>query len=629
MERDDRGIHMSGIPTIYAGLSQAELLKHLAAAGYDRMKVKDPAGYQAAWTAAQAREGKPTSPPPTSPTAPSVPAAGPQPIKNKVTRKPSPPETAQPAPAGSPGAPLPATEPKTELPNPAPTEGDNIAEQLRQLQIARQAGGLSPEAEREYQVLTEYQEWVQAQPSDFFPAGTTEAAKKKLFAKVNVVKKNQKMDKIKADKNLDRQVEEKSVDIAAAKKQNELDREAVRILTKGEPLDLFKKAYELNHEGDNEILRATIYGTCLQSSSSARGLQVFISGGKGTGKSNAIKASINLIPPEQVTQGSFSDKAFFYQLAGKKKPVVFLDDITISDSQVAIMKRCMTNFQSETEHHTISGTERKPEVMTIPARTMWLGTAVSETGDDQLKNRYLSLDIIPGETDNAAYIKWEVKRRQEGRPEIEVNADVLTARAIIAHIKSRDFVVKGFTNIKFKYDHDRRLANIALDLIEGSAILHYLQRDHKEIDGTIHVTPTVDDLTAALDFSMFRITDIRSEGRLTRTERALDELIQKHMKGRDTIELTEREIVDLSGKTTNPVRTLLFGRDGTQNKITGGLCEKANWYRIDRENVVSGKGEYETTRRMGQAVIVISKHDYGPEHSGSFAWLENADGTVK
>ena len=618
---------MSGIPTIYAGLSQAELLKHLAAAGYDRMKVKDPAGYQAAWTAAQAREGKPTSPPPTSPTAPSVPAAGPHPIKNKVTRKPSPHETAGPVTDKpiSPGADLTtkdiATQPKTELPNPAPIEGDDIAEELRQLQIARQAGGLSPEAEREYQVLTEYQEWVQSQPPDFFPAGTTEAAKKKLFAKVNVVKKNQKMDKIKADKNLDRQVEEKSVDIAAAKKQNELDQAAVRILTKGEPLDLFKKAYELNHEGDNEILRATIYGTCLQSSRTTHGLQVFISGGKGTGKSNAIKASINLIPPEQVTQGSFSDKAFFYQLAGKKKPVVFLDDITISDSQVATMKRCMTNFQMPTDHHTISGTERKPEVMTIPARTMWLGTAVSETGDDQLKNRYLSLDIIPGETDNAAYIKWELKRRQEGRPEIEVNADVLTARAIIAHIKNRDFIVKGFTNIKFKYDHDRRLVNIALDLIEGSAILHYLQRDHTEINGVIHVTPTVDDLTAALDFSMFRITDIRSEGRLTRTERALDELIQKHMKGRDNIELTQREIVDLSGKTTNPVRTLLFGRDGSQDKITGGLLEKAMWYRIDRE-MVEG-------RRMGQVVIVISKHDYGPEHSGSFAWLESADGTVK
>ena len=405
-----------------------------------------------------------------------------------------------------------------------------------------------------------------------------------------------------------------------------IQKRADEILKSGEPLDLFDKAYELNHEGDNEILRAVVYGSCLQSSRTTHGLQVFISGGKGTGKSNAIKAAINLIPPSDVTQGSFSDKAFFLQLAGRIKPAVFLDDITISDSQVATMKRCMTNFQMQTDHHTISGTDRKLEVQTIPARTMWLGTAVSETGDDQLKNRYLSLDIIPGEADNSKYIEWELKRRKEGRPEIETNDDVRTARAIIAHIKTRDFIVKGFENIRFKYNHDRRLINIALDLIEGSAILHYLQRDHEEINGIIHVIPTHADLTAALNFTMFRITDRKTEGRLTRSERALDELIQgKIEKQKDTIELTEREIVDLSGRTTNPVRTLLYGRDGTQGKITGGLLEKASWYRLDREKIVDREGN---GRRTGQAVIVVSKHEYGTGTAGSFAWLVNENGEV-
>lgn len=403
---------------------------------------------------------------------------------------------------------------------------------------------------------------------------------------------------------------------------------ADEILKNGEPLDLFKTAYELNHEGDNEILRAVVYGSCLQSSSTTHGLQVFISGGKGTGKSNAIKAAINLIPPSDVTQGSFSDKAFFWQLAGRIKPAVFLDDITISDSQVATMKRCMTNFQMQTDHHTISAGDngkRGIEVQTIPARTMWLGTAVSETGDDQLKNRYLSLDIIPGEKDNSKYIAWELKRRQEGRPEIEINDDVKIARAIIGHIKKRDFIVKGFENIRFKFNHDRRLINIALDLIEGSAILHYLQRKHEEINGVIHIIPEMADLTAALDFTMFRITDTRSDGRLTRSERALDELIQGKIGQKENIELSEREIVDLSGKTTNPVRTLLYGRDGTQSKITGGLLEKASWYRIDRGEIEDNKGN---RRRTGQAVIVISKHGYGPEHAGSFAWLEDGKGVV-
>jgi hypothetical protein len=141
-------------------------------------------------------------------------------------------------------------------------------------------------------------------------------------------------------------------------KKEQFTQQAIKILTTGKPLDLFQKAYDLNHNGDLEIMRAVVYGACLQSSRTTHGLQIFISGGKGTGKTNALKAGLNLIPPGEIVQGSFSDKAFFAQLGNMVKPVVFLDDVMLNDTQVSTMKRAMSNFQTVTEHHTLTVKER-------------------------------------------------------------------------------------------------------------------------------------------------------------------------------------------------------------------------------------------------------------------------------
>ena len=354
---------------------------------------------------------------------------------------------------------------------------------------------------------------------------------------------------------------------------------ALNVLKTGNPSDVFRKGFSLNHCGDDEILRAVIYARVLQSSRTTKGLQVFVTGDKGSGKSSAVKSAVHLIPPENVNEGSFSDKAFFRKLEGKDKPVVYLDDITLSDSQVATIKRAMTNFQRPTEHNTI--TEQRLVVNAIPARTLWLGSAVSETGDDQLKDRFLSLGIQNNPENDTEYILWELQRRKAGRSENAVDEHVILSRAILQHITDYEFVVAGLDRVEFAYTSDRRLVNICLDLMEAHAILHYLQREHDEKDGVITVHPVFADLDAALDFSMFRFTDKTSDGRLTKAERALDDIIQERMGDKTEWTLTEAEVVELFQKSLTRIRALLYGRNGSPSNITGGLLEKAPWYCLD------------------------------------------------
>jgi len=395
----------------------------------------------------------------------------------------------------------------------------------------------------------------------------------------------------------------------------ELQKRADEIMVAGNPLSFLENAYATNHAGDRELLRAVIYAACLQSSLTSHGIQIFITGGKGKGKSNAVKAALALLPQHAIVNSSFSDKSFFFRLQDRVKPIIYLDDTTLTDYQVSTVKRCMTNFQCRTEYSTV-GRDFTVKIFSIPARTIWLGTAVVQEGDDQLKDRFLTLGILPEAKDDDDYVRWEIQRRQEGRPEIDVNEDVAIARILLETIREQDFVVLGFENIKFRYTTDRRLLNIALDLVEASAILNYRQRVHEEKDGIIYIHPSQEDLDAALAFSMFTITDDRAEGRLTRQERVLDECIQKKIQGAN-IELTEREVVDAYGKATTACRVLLYGRNGTQHDIKGGLLEKAPWYRIDRE-MVDGK-------RIGQSVIVVDRHDYAIDRDhAAFAWLDTA-----
>ena len=281
------------------------------------------------------------------------------------------------------------------------------------------------------------------------------------------------------------------------------------------------------------------------------------------------------MPQEYVWESSFSPKVLFYN-PPRQGCIIFIDE-RLNDDLKDLIKKIMSNFQRETRYSTM--VERKPAKLVIPKRIVVIGASVGGAGDDQYNDRTVQVGILNSPADDEKYYEFESKRRAEGRPEFQVTDQIEICRAMLRHIREREFVVTT-PKIQFAYLHDKRLINILYDFVEASAILNFMQRDHAEKDGVVTVTPNKDDLTAALNFEMFRMNDSEVQGRFTKAETALHQKIQETIKI-DGQELTESEIAVIYGKSQNAIRKLLYGDGGTQGHITGGLIDKtAGWYTI-------------------------------------------------
>lgn len=374
---------------------------------------------------------------------------------------------------------------------------------------------------------------------------------------------------------------EKKIDASQAvteekeEEQNALNDKAIEILKTGDPLEFLLVGFRFNHAGHEEIARAIIYAFCAQSSATSKGIQPEVTGSKGSGKTHAIASTTYLIPPKYIWESSFSPKVLYYD-PPPMGAVIFIDE-RLSDDLRDLVKKIMSNFQRETQHKTII--EHKPITLVIPKRIVIMGSTVNGAGDDQYNDRTVQVGILNTPTDDEKYYEFEAKRREEGRPEFQLNDHIKTCRAMLKHIRDLEFFVTT-PRIQFAYLHDKRLMNILFDFVEASAILNYMQRDHYEEKGVVTVTPNEDDLKAALNFEMFRMHNADAEGRLTKAETALHQKIQGSIINNEG-EFTESQIAGIYGKSQNAIRKLLYGDGGTQGVIVGGLVDKTpGWYTI-------------------------------------------------
>jgi hypothetical protein len=377
----------------------------------------------------------------------------------------------------------------------------------------------------------------------------------------------------------------------------------------GDPLALINAAYEFNHYGDKEVARAVIFAAMLQASSTTKGLQVYLTGDKGAGKSSALKSALHLLP--NVLDTSFSSKALYYKPPMEKQSVV-IDDANLNEDQVTLLKRCITNFQCETKHLTVINKEVKE--MSIPKRILWFGTSVLEDGDDQFKDRFMTITLKNSKMDDLEYAKFELRRRSEGRAEYETNDDVEVAREIVREIHKNEYIVEGLENIRFVYYHDRRLINIFLDLVEASAILHWMQREHTVTGNFVKVRPDERDIMAAASFQLFNFMDEEADGRMNRTEKELSDLLQRSMGNTVMRQFTEAEISTIWGKPIPSVRNVLYGRGGGPYNIIGGLMDKVKWVKVA-----------DPIDRDSKARHVVEVHQHVSRPFNTFAWIEKEE----
>ena len=359
---------------------------------------------------------------------------------------------------------------------------------------------------------------------------------------------------------------------------------AVNAIMENSPImPVFESTYSKLHCGDLESLWCVILAACLMSSVSSRGLHPALTGDKGRGKTTSIKAALHLLMQESIITGSLSPKVLLYmEKIIHGKIIFFIDDILLNEEIGAVLKRCMSNFQEGTVHHIVDKGEHR--VHRLPPRCIVINTSVEAQGDDQLRDRQLLIGITGGDDD--VYVDWEQARRTSGEKELPVTQDVLICRRIMDTIRQKEFQVHHHRGIEFTYKSDRRLVNQIYDLVEASAILHYKQRSHNTIDGVIHITTSDEDLDNALKFSMFGLATQYTFGRLTPAEHKLDQMIQQEINPQlKEMSFSERQLADIYGKTLPAIRKLLYGYKGTQNNITGGLCENTRWYQPEYDRV--------------------------------------------
>jgi hypothetical protein len=345
------------------------------------------------------------------------------------------------------------------------------------------------------------------------------------------------------------------------------------------PLDYLLNCYRKNHVGHEELARGYIYAFCCQSSATCKGVQPSATGDKGSGKTHSAESTVYLFPQEYVWKSTFSDQALYYAppLQGS---MIFIDE-KISDPLVDLLKRMMSNFQRETERTVVI--DKEPKVLTIPKRQVVITASVHGSGDDQFADRSVQLGILNSKDDDKAYAEFEGLRRSEGRPEFTLDDEILICREMTLLIRKKEFFVEC-PQFEFAYYKDRRLINIFFDLLEASAILNYMQREHTIEGNVVHVIPNQSDVFAASDFEMFRYANEKIDVRLTKSQQSLHEKIQNSFKeGVDWKLMTEAEITILYGKSQTAVRKLLYGDGGNAQNVVGGLIQATNNYIADRD----------------------------------------------
>jgi energy-coupling factor transporter ATP-binding protein EcfA2 len=403
------------------------------------------------------------------------------------------------------------------------------------------------------------------------------------------------------------------LDAQAIEREKLKEKRAISALLEPNPMDRFVTAYSISHVGHTQILRAIIYSECLKSSCTTKGLQPAVTGQRGSGKSHAVRTATHLIPKEAVYTATISPKALFYKNP-EQKTTFYMDDAVIPEELTSLMKRKQTQFQEPTIYGTV--VDKKWMEVSIDKRMVFITTSVAQLGDEQLTDRALLIDIKNEKTDDELFYQFESERRTKGLPEFPECEEVELCRDMLMHIRNNEYRVI-LPALDFAYYHDRRLMEQCYDLMEASAILNYLKREHQEDDRKVIIVKAIaEDLANALNFDMFRFSESKAFAKMTKSERAFDQTIQEDIGKAENKHYTEKEIADLTKLTVPAVRNYLYGRGNSPTTLKDqvGLCGKTSWYKIDIEKEIAT----ESVKNH----IIVQKHTY---QNAVFAWIRDVE----
>jgi len=364
-----------------------------------------------------------------------------------------------------------------------------------------------------------------------------------------------------------------------------IEGKALEVLENGDPVKFIIGTYNRLHVGDTDLGKIMLLSIANQSATTTDGTQPKLSGEPGKGKTHAVAAMFHLIPDVGYKlEGSLSAKTLFYDPDLMPGTIIFSDDVQISDDLEDTLKRTMTNFQRETLHRTVDR-QLQPRTLTIPPRTVFWMTSVSSPFSGELNSRLYEVNVDESPEADNAVMEQRKKRAIKGDEALPTDEKVKICRAIIHMVRCKTFHVRiPYADcIQWNGSRERRNLNRFLDLVQGFAVLRFMQRCKVE-EGSIHMI-----LASTQDFDDAKVLyDATSKSQITSVTEAEGRLAEWLAgKGPKTINKLVGEYQKMDGNQYkyNGIRKLIKGNDGK-----GGLLDKVPGMMVSK---VDGEEAYE------------------------------------
>jgi len=310
------------------------------------------------------------------------------------------------------------------------------------------------------------------------------------------------------------------------------------------------------------------------------------SGEFGSGKSDAMKNVIHLLPVHKCIEGSMSSKALFYDDGLQTGTIIYTDDAKLSDDIIVTLRAITSDFQEPAVHMTVSKTKDGKMIVDkkmIPPRiTIWM-SSVGSIQDQQLESRFCF-----GDTDESEEQDERVNQKQKERVtttySFSEDPDVLTCRCIFDIIFQNTYTVYAplIEAVEWNNKEHRRNFEKFIDLLQAVTVFNFRQRESAH-GGLI---ATIDDYDRALKIYMGAAA--KNATNLTGKELQVIEVIQR-IPGK-TISFTD--LLKKTGIKQTTLRYLIDGRNGRE----GLLGKVAGLYELDRSETIGSDNCKTSTR---------------------------------
>jgi primase-polymerase (primpol)-like protein len=357
-------------------------------------------------------------------------------------------------------------------------------------------------------------------------------------------------------------IEKEKIEAENIENDEELEEEAVRIISEGRSFEYIYQIWQSRHLGDARAGKALLASAGAQSCSNTAGIHVILNGPKGCGKSDVLTKACELIPPKHLLFGDLSPQAIYYH--AREMPegaIIAFDDITWNSTYAGVQKRCTTRFQTGADHRTVI--DGKPKSFkTKPRITFWC-TSVDRQFDEQLQDRYWAIDIEASAEHKAEVIEF-MKACDAGADQESEEYETRICRDIIRDLKDHLFevVIPFAGRIKLSGVGERGY-RIFSDIVKAFCAFRYAVR---ETDGRGRLIATEEDFLDAK--ALFDDAEGHGGEKYTDSERkVLEAIIQCGYVA------TIQNIVEETGLSSGRVRDIINGRGRDEQRRHGLLAK--------------------------------------------------------